>query len=121
MVKVWNVAEDGDGKRVISLVTSRELGVVRNLPGLYQLCDANVLYGPQGKVFSTAWSPDDALTLVAGGSAGKLQVWDIGVNQNVRKTLGAKIAEAGGTLKEKAGGGVVGVVDDGEGDSDDEE
>jgi len=37
-----------------------------------------------GKVFSTIWSPDDTLTLAAGGSAGKLQIWDIGANQNVR-------------------------------------
>ena len=50
---------------------------------------------------------------------GKLHVWDVGANKNVRKTLGAKITEAGKTLKEKAGGGVVGVADDG--DSDDDE
>lgn len=75
----------------------------------------------QGKVFSAVWSPDDALTLAAGGSAGKLQVWDVGANHNVRRTLGTKLAEAGRTPKEKAGGGVVGVADDGEGDSDDDE
>lgn len=72
-------------------------------------------------MFSVIWSPDDALTLAAGGSAGKLQVWDIGVNQNVRKTLGAKLAGASGVLKEKTGGGVIGVADDGEGDSDGDE
>lgn len=38
----------------------------------------------------------------------------------MRKTLGTKLAGAGGTLKEKAGGGVISVADDGEGDSDDE-
>lgn len=32
VVKVWNVAEDGDGTRGVSLVTSRDLGVVRGLP-----------------------------------------------------------------------------------------
>jgi len=69
-------------------------------------------------VFSTVWSPDDTLTLAAGGSAGKLQIWDIGANQNVRKTLGTKLAGSGRALKEKASGGVVGVTDDGEGDSD---
>lgn len=100
IVKVWNITEDPQGKRGISLVTSRDLGV--------------------GKVFSTVWSPDDPLTLAAGGSAGKLQVWDIGADQNVRKTLGAKLTEAGKSLREKTGGGVVGVVDDGEGDSDDD-
>lgn len=32
MVKVWNVADDEDtGKRNVSLVTSRDLGVVRIL------------------------------------------------------------------------------------------
>lgn len=72
-------------------------------------------------MFSTIWSPDDALTLAAGGSAGKLNVWDVGANQSVRKTLSAKFTETGKTLKETAGGGVVGVADDGEGDSDDGE
>ena len=72
-------------------------------------------------MFSAIWSPDDALTLAAGGSAGKLQVWDIGVNQNVRKTLGAKLTGASRVLKEKTGGGVIGVADDGEGDSDGDE
>jgi len=72
-------------------------------------------------VFSTVWSPDDALTLAAGGSGGKLQVWDIGANHNVKKTLGAKLTETGKTFKEKAGGGIVSVADDGEGDSDDDE
>ncbi|KAJ2965544.1 hypothetical protein NUW54_g14083 [Trametes sanguinea] len=49
VVKVWNVTEDQDlGKRQVSLVTSRDLGV--------------------GKVFSTVWSPDDPLTLAAGFS-----------------------------------------------------
>lgn len=75
----------------------------------------------QGKVFSSVWSPDDALTLAAGGSAGKLQVWDIGINHNIRKTLGTRLAEAGKTFKEKAGGGIVGVADDGKGDSEDDE
>ena len=69
-------------------------------------------------MFSTVWSPDDALTLAAGGSAGKLQVWDIGANNNVRKTLGARLAEAGKALKEKTGGGVVSVADDGDSDDD---
>jgi len=83
-------------------VTSRDLGV--------------------GKVFSVIWSPDDPLTLAAGGSTSKLQVWDIGANHNVKKTLGSKLAEAGKTLKEKGGsGGVIGVTDDGEGDTDDGE
>jgi len=99
MVKVWNVTEENEkGKRQISLVTSRDLSV--------------------GKVFSTTWSPDDPLTLAAAGSHGKLQIWDIGANTGVRKTLGSKLAEAGKTLREKSGsGGIVGVASDDE-DSD---
>ena len=123
IVKVWNVTEDVDGKPGVTLVTSRDLGVVRNL-GQFCVCQSSDAYAwceTQGKVFSTVWSPDDPLTLAAGGSAGKLQVWDVGANHNVRRTLGTKLAEAGRTPKEKAGGGVVGVADDGEGDSDDEE
>jgi len=100
IVKVWNVTEGGDGKNRVSLVTSRDLGV--------------------GKVFSTIWSPDDPLTLAAGGSVGKLQVWDIGTNQNVRNIMSTKVAETGKTLKEKGGDGVISVADDGEGDTDDD-
>ncbi|THH15341.1 hypothetical protein EW146_g5125 [Bondarzewia mesenterica] len=93
MVKVWNVTDENDGgKRQVSLVTSRDLGV--------------------GKVFSTAFSPDDPLTLAAAGSKAKLQVWDVGANFGARKAFGAKLAEAGRMLKEKSTGGVIGVVDD---------
>ncbi|KAI0671876.1 WD40 repeat-like protein [Trametes maxima] len=95
VVKVWNVTEDQDlGKRQVSLVTSRDLGV--------------------GKVFSTAWSPDDPLTLAAAGSKAKLQIWDIGANANARKVLGPKVAEAGRVLKEKQGGGIISVASDDE-------
>lgn len=68
----------------------------------------------QGKVFSTVFSPDDPLTLAAAGSKAKVQVWDVGANQGARKAFGKKIAEAGRTLKEKSGGGVIGVVSDDE-------
>ncbi|TFY64167.1 hypothetical protein EVJ58_g2811 [Rhodofomes roseus] len=102
VVKVWNVNEDADlEKRQVSLVISRDLA--------------------QGKVFSTSWSPDDALTLAAAGSQGKLQVWDIGANAGARKALGSKLAEAGRMLKEKMGGGVVGVASDDEDSSGDED
>jgi periodic tryptophan protein 1 len=61
------------------------------------------------------WSPDDPLTLAAAGSHGKLQIWDIGANAGVRKTLGSKVAQAGKILKEKeSSGGVIGVVSDDE-------
>lgn len=46
IVKVWNVTEDGDGSRGVTLVTSRDLGVVRGLPWLHQFCDTDALYGP---------------------------------------------------------------------------
>ncbi|KAH9847491.1 WD40 repeat-like protein [Lenzites betulinus] len=102
VVKVWNVLEDQDlGKRQVSLVTSRDLGV--------------------GKVFSTVWSPDDPLTLAAAGSKAKLQIWDIGANANARKVLGPKIAQAGKVLKEKPGGGVISVDTDDEDSSGEED
>ncbi|KAJ7455207.1 WD40-repeat-containing domain protein [Mycena galericulata] len=105
LVKVWNVLEDDDGKRGVSLVTSRDLGV--------------------GKVFSTVFSPDDPLTLAAAGSKAKLQIWDVGANFGARKAFGAKLREAGRVLREKEEGkdnvgGVVGVVDDAD-ESDGEE
>lgn len=71
----------------------------------------------QGKVFSTAWSPDDPLTLAAAGSKAKLQIWDVGANFGARKAFGAKLAQAGRELREKTNGGVVGIVDDDEDDS----
>ena len=74
----------------------------------------------QGKVFSTAFSPDVPLTLAAAGSKARLQVWDIGANFGARKAFGAKLAEAGRILKEKTSGGVIGVVDDDEDVSADE-
>ena len=79
---------------------------------------------PQGKVFSTAWSPDDPLTLAAAGSKAKVQVWDVGANAGARKALGPKLAELGRALKEKQSGGIVGVASDDEdssGGSDDGE
>ncbi|KAJ7593361.1 WD40-repeat-containing domain protein [Mycena floridula] len=93
LVKVWNVVEED--KRTVSLVTSRDLGI--------------------GKVFSTVFSPDDALTLAAGGSKAKLQVWDVGANFGARKTFGFKLKEAGKVLREKEeSNGLVGVASDDE-------
>ncbi|KAJ7364382.1 WD40-repeat-containing domain protein [Mycena albidolilacea] len=103
LVKVWNVLDDAEGgKRNVSLVTSRDLGV--------------------GKVFSTVFSPDDPLTLAAAGSKAKLQIWDVAANFGARKAFGAKLREAGRVLREKEDGkdnkgGVVGVMSDDE-DSD---
>ncbi|KAJ7675684.1 WD40-repeat-containing domain protein [Mycena polygramma] len=99
LVKVWNVLDDDGGKRSVSLVTSRDLGV--------------------GKVFSTVFSPDDPLTLAAAGSKAKLQIWDVAANFGARKAFGAKLREAGRVLREKEEGqenkgGVVGVVSDNE-------
>ncbi|THH00377.1 hypothetical protein EW026_g2152 [Hermanssonia centrifuga] len=101
IVKIWNVTEDtGSSKRQVSLATSRDLGV--------------------GKVFSTAWSPDDPLTLAAAGSKAKVQVWDVGANAGARKVFGPKLAELGRTLREKESGGVIGVESDHEDSSGDE-
>ena len=71
-------------------------------------------------MFSATFSPDDALTLAAAGSKGKLQIWDVGTNAGVRKAFASKFAQAGKEFKEKSGDGVVGVVDDDEGDSGDD-
>ncbi|KAJ3820754.1 WD40-repeat-containing domain protein [Lentinula raphanica] len=68
MVKVWNIEEtEGVNEKNhlnVSLVQSRDLGV--------------------GKVFSTAFSPDTPLTIAAGGSKGKLQIWDVVMGRRAR-------------------------------------
>lgn len=97
MVKVWNITDDdAHGKRTVSLVTSRDLGV--------------------GKVFSTQFSPDDPLTLAAAGSKAKLQIWDVGANFGARKAFASKLKSAGRELKEREEGKerVVGVASDDE-------
>jgi len=97
-VKIWNITDEASsetGKRNVSLVTSRDLGV--------------------GKVFSAVFSPDDPLTVAAAGSKAKVQVWDVGANAGARKVFSGKLANAGKALKEKevrAGDGVVGLVED---------
>jgi periodic tryptophan protein 1 len=77
----------------------------------------------QGKVFSVLWSPDDPLTLAAGGSKAKLQIWEVGQNVGVRKTFQTKLGQAGRELREKNAeyGGVVGLLDDNEGNESGEE
>jgi periodic tryptophan protein 1 len=69
-------------------------------------------------VFSASWSPDDPLTVAAGGSTGKLQIWDVTSNAGARKTLSGKLAAAGRELKEKSGSGLVGLLSDDEDESD---
>ncbi|KZT19043.1 transducin family protein/WD-40 repeat family protein [Neolentinus lepideus HHB14362 ss-1] len=100
MVKVWNINESNDGKAEVSLVTSRDLGV--------------------GKVFSSAFSPDDPLTVAAAGSKSKLQVWDVGANFGARKAFGTKLSEVGQNWKERPGGGVISVANDDESDEEGE-
>lgn len=58
--------------------------------------------------------------MAAAGSHGKLQIWDVGANTGVRKTLGSKLSEAGKILKEKESGGIIGVASDDEGSDGDE-
>ncbi|KAJ3906624.1 WD40-repeat-containing domain protein [Lentinula edodes] len=98
LVKVWNIEQNEGGKNNVSLVQSRDLGV--------------------GKVFSTSFSPDSPLTVAAGGSKAKLQIWDVASNAGARKAFGGKLREAGKVLSERsaeeARGGVVGLVSDGE-------
>jgi periodic tryptophan protein 1 len=74
----------------------------------------------QGKVFAAAFSPDDALTVAAAGSKAKLQLWDVGANGGARKAFSTKLAEAGRALREKEGGGIIGVQSDDEGSEQDD-
>ena len=122
LVKVWNIDENGP-KREVSMVTSRDLGVVNIIPSLLLLHNANgVIHATQGKVFSVNWSPDDPLTLAAGGSKAKLQIWEVGANMGARKAFKTKLAQAGREIREKENsGGVIGVVDDDEDQSEDED
>lgn len=102
VVKVWNVNEEDAGKRDITLVTARDLGV--------------------GKVFTVRFSPDSPLTLAAAGSLAKVQVWDVASNAGARQAFGSRLRQAGKELAEaKKGAGVVGVADDDDEDSDADE
>lgn len=98
LVKVWNVDQTAGGKPAVSMVASRDMEV--------------------GKVFSAVFSPDDPLTIAAAGSRAKLQIWDVGANSGARRAFASKLSEAGRVLKEKEGGGLVGLVDDDEASED---
>ncbi len=79
---------------------------------LYTLLSLTLL---QGKVFSVAFSPDDPLTVAAGGSKAKLQIWDVGANFGARKTFGSRLKEAGRELQDKEdGNGLVSLASDDE-------
>ncbi|QRV90059.1 WD40 repeat protein [Ceratobasidium sp. AG-Ba] len=72
-----------------------------------------------GKVFTVAFSPDDPLTIAAAGSKAKLQVWDIGANAGARKSFGVRLPQRqGGWERARESGGVVGVHDDDDDESD---
>lgn len=122
IVKIWNVDESKGGKPSVSMVASRDLDIVCAIP--FTLSFLAILRERQGKVFSTAFSPDDPLTIAAAGSKARLQIWDVGANLGARKAFASKLSEAGKTLKEKSGAGLVGLVNDDEesesaGDDDD--
>ncbi|GAA6059421.1 hypothetical protein JCM10212_003653 [Sporobolomyces blumeae] len=91
MVKVWNLEEQQAGKRNISLVTARDLGV--------------------GKVFTASFCPDDPTTLAVAGSKANLQLWDTSTNPGVRTVFGDRLKELGKDLT-KTGAGVVGLADE---------
>ena len=117
IVKVWNVntGEDG-GQKGVSLVTSRDLGIVCCLPRIGLLTIHVLTTGHlQGKVFTAMFSPDDPLTIAAAGSKAKMQIWDVSANFGARKAFGPKLSAAGRALKEKEGGGIVSVQSDNEG------
>ncbi|GAA5833342.1 hypothetical protein JCM11251_005210 [Rhodosporidiobolus azoricus] len=90
LVKVWNV-DEVNGKRNISLVTARDLGV--------------------GKVFSASFCPDDPTTLAVAGSKANLQIWDTATNPGVRATFGDRLKALGKDLS-KTGAGIVGLAAD---------
>lgn len=77
-VKLWNIEEDSStlatkGKRAITLVTSRDLEA--------------------GKIFTASFSPDEPLTIAAGGSGGEVKVWDALAARGVAGVFGARIRE----------------------------
>lgn len=71
-------------------------------------------------MFTVRWSPDSPLTLAAGGSKAKVQIWDVASNAGARSAFGQRLRKAGRELAEpKKGAGLVGVEDDAE-ESDEE-
>ncbi|GHJ87398.1 hypothetical protein NliqN6_3800 [Naganishia liquefaciens] len=101
LVKIWNVQEEDDARREISMVTSQDLGV--------------------GKVFTIRWSPDSPLTLAAAGSHARLQIWDTASNAGIRQAFGPRLRQTGKELREaKKNAGIIGIVDDEEQSDDDE-
>ena len=113
-VKVWNVdGAEAERPRGVSLVAARDLDV--------------------GKVFTASFSPNDALTVAAAGSSGRLSVWDTLSNAGVRRTFGDRLRNiaqyaahhaeesAPVDLSDAPRAGVVGVDDDAESDEEDME
>ena len=97
-IKLWNVAAaQGNDSMQISLVTSRDLGVV----GFSLLSIPPILTEllSQGKVFATVLSPDDPTTLAVAGSAGSVQIWDAATNAGVRTTFGDRLRSMGKDLE----------------------
>jgi len=60
------------------------------------------------------------LTLAAAGSKAKLQIWDVGANLGVRKAFDSKLRDAGKALRDKERVGIIGVIDDDDGESGDD-
>lgn len=117
-VKVWNVNE-GASARNISLVTSRDLGVVSGSRCARNCCVPSTHFYDflrpfaQGKVFSLSFSPDDPMTLAVAGSKAKLQIWDAASNAGVRSAFASRLQQAGKELTSKRAE-VVGIEDEGE-------
>ncbi|ESZ91000.1 transducin family protein [Sclerotinia borealis F-4128] len=93
-VKLWNIQPTGP-----TMVVSRDLDV--------------------GKVFSTTFAPDEEVSfrLAVAGSKGIVQVWDCSTNPGVRRAFSDRVAPVEGEIKER----LVGVQNDSESESDDEE
>jgi periodic tryptophan protein 1 len=84
-VKLWNIQPSGP-----TMVVSRNLEV--------------------GKVFSTAFAPDEEVgfRLAVAGSKGSVQIWDTSTNPAVRKAFAHRVKSVDGEVKER----LVGVEED---------
>lgn len=111
LVKLWNMDAESYSTNDTSTAwrpSSISLVASRNL-------DA-------GKIFSTQFSPDDPLTIVAAGSKGTLRVWDALANMGARKTFGDRLRDMPASLATTAvridgdeparGDGVVRLADE---------
>lgn len=71
-----------------------------------------------------SFSPDDPLLLAAGGSTGRLQLWDTTATLGIKAAFGERLAQNGITLADdhkRENGGMISVQDDGDDEDEDDE